>query len=756
MQISKHRSLSGSIYACLLGLVLISLSAMAQTTAPNEWTWMGGSATSGNWNGRPGVYGTLGVPSIGNVPGSRKGAVSWTDSTGKLWMFGGNGYDSNGYVFYLNDLWVFDSSTQEWTWMAGTNLASQAGVYGALQQAAAANTPGGRADAVTWTDKEGNLWLFGGYGLDLSDMLGQLNDLWEFSPSTREWTWMGGNEALGVCTYTGTCGRLGMYGTLGVPAAGNAPGGREAANGWVDTNGDFWLFGGHGMDAWGALGYLNDIWKFDTSTRQWAWMGGSKGLGSCATANTCGQPGVYGTLGVATAANIPGGRSQASSWTDHYGNFWLFGGGGYDAASVNGYLNDLWRFNPSTGLWTWMSGSTLTNKDNPIGVYGTLGVPDAKNFPGDRFNAASWTDSGGNLWLFGGAFWGYTLEYDNDLWEFSPFLQEWTWMGGANALPVTDDGVTGVYGTLGTPAPDNIPGSRSNTAKWTDSKGNFWLFGGWGYGSTSSYYPYHPDDMNDLWAYSPPAQLPPAASPTFSVLAGTYTAVQTLTLSDATPNATIYYTTDGSIPNAKSAVYGGAIPISTTVTIQAIAAAPGYSNSALTTATYTINLPAPDFSVAASPASLTVTAGQSGTATLSVTPLYGFNSAVTFACSGLPTGASCSFSPATVTPSGAAASTTLTVATTKTSAALRRNSFPWLPGSTLAAVLCCLGYKKRRLFPVLLLLAASLAGLGLLNGCGGGSSAGGSSTPQPTTSTVTVTASSGTLQHTAAFTLTVN
>jgi hypothetical protein len=326
-------------------------------------------------------------------------------------------------------------------------------------------------------------------------------------------------------------------------------------------------------------------------------------------------------------------------------------------------------------------------------------------------------------------------------------------MGGANALPLVASGLNGVYGTLGTPAPNNFPGSRSNTAKWTDSSGNFWLFGGWAFDSVS----YFPQDMNDLWEYSPPTQLPPAASPAFSVLAGTYTAVQTLTLSDATPNAAIYYTTDGSIPNAKSAVYSGAIPVSKTVTIQAIATAPGYSNSALATAAYTINLPAPDFSVAASPASFTVTAGQSGTATISVTPLYGFNSAVTFACSGLPTGASCSFSPATVTPPGAAASTTLTVSTTKTSAALRHDSFPWLPGSTLAAALCCIGWKKRRRFPMLLLLAASLAGLGLLNGCGGGgSSAGGSSTPQSTTSTVTVTASSATLQRTATFTLTVD
>ncbi len=53
------------------------------------------------------------------------------------------------------------------------------------------------------------------------------------------------------------------------------------------------------------------------------------------------QPGVYGTQGIAAASNVPGGRENAVSWTDSKGNFWLFGGYGYDSAGSLCYMNDL-------------------------------------------------------------------------------------------------------------------------------------------------------------------------------------------------------------------------------------------------------------------------------------------------------------------------------------------------------------------------------------------------------------------------------
>lgn len=62
--------------------------------------------------------------------------------------------------------------------------------------------------------------------------------------------------------------------------------------------------------------------------------------------NTKGVTGVYGTLGVAATTNVPGGRDWAVGWIDDSGNFWLFGGAGYDSTGASGELNDLWRYQP--------------------------------------------------------------------------------------------------------------------------------------------------------------------------------------------------------------------------------------------------------------------------------------------------------------------------------------------------------------------------------------------------------------------------
>src|SRR5207248_2275903 len=84
----------------------------------------------------------------------------------------------------------------------------------------------------------------------------------------------------------------------------------------------------------------------------------------------------------------------------------------------------------------------------------------------------------------------------------------------------------------------------------------------------------------------------PAATPALSPGGGTFTSSVAVTLTDSTPSATIYYTTDGSVPTTSSAAYTGPITMTTTQTIKAIAAASGYTTSAVVSATYTIQVPA--------------------------------------------------------------------------------------------------------------------------------------------------------------------
>jgi hypothetical protein len=434
----------------------------------NEWTWMGGS----NLVEQKGTYGTLGVPSAANIPGARYISVGWTDQAGDFWLFGGNGYDSTGYEASLNDLWKY--SAGEWTWVGGSSLAVQTGIYGTVGVPAASNTPGSRLAAISWTDSAGNFWLFGGGGYDSAGTNGTLNDLWRYSAG--EWTWMGGSNVVN---------QKGTYGSLGIASAANLPGARQQAVGWTDQAGDFWLFGGYGYDSAGTFGYLNDLWRYGAG--QWTWMGG---------ANIVNQNGTYGTQGTAAPGNIPGARSFPVIWTDASGNLWLFGGAGYDSAGTHADLNDLWKY--SAGEWTWVGGSNIGNQK---GIYGTEGTAAPSNVPGARADGIGWTDSVGHFWLFGGG--GYdsvgTQGLLNDLWEYS--AGQWTWIGGSNLIPSCTMGTCGqkgTYGTQGMAAPGNMPGARSFPVIWTDASGNLWLFGGAGNDSAGTSGP-----LNDLWKYRP-------------------------------------------------------------------------------------------------------------------------------------------------------------------------------------------------------------------------------------------------------------
>ena len=83
---------------------------------------------------------------------------------------------------------------------------------------------------------------------------------------------------------------------------------------------------------------------------------------------------------------------------------------------------------------------------------------------------------------------------------------------------------------------------------------------------------------------------PTTATPVISPKGGSYATVQTVSMTDATAGASIYYTQDGSTPTTASTLYTGPFTISTTQTIQAIAAAPGSLNSAMASSAYTITL----------------------------------------------------------------------------------------------------------------------------------------------------------------------
>jgi hypothetical protein len=432
--------------------VFISTVLKAEATiSPGQWTWVNGPY----YRNGAGFYGA----SI--QPGAREYPAYWTDDSGDFWLFGGSGIDGDEKGGSLNDLFLWNGGA--WEWLSGSSIGDQTGDYGTKGIANDSNVPGGREAAVTWTDGTGNLWLFGGSGYgsddDEEENFGELNDLWKWDGAN--WAWVSGSDLKN---------QPGDYGTKGTADGANVPGGRYRAVSWAD-GANLWLFGGRGYDKQGNWGLLNDLWKWDGAN--WTWISGSDEVN---------QAGTYGTKGSANALNTPGVRESAVSWTDLSGNFWLFGGYGYDRDKSEGGLNDLWKWNGVN--WTWVSGSNLRSE---AVNYGVKVIANAANNPGSRFNAVSWTDPYGNLWLFGG--WSGN-RYLNDLWKWDG--ANWTWVSGSS-----EGNQSGIYGTILEPSVLNVPGGRERAVSWRDSSGNLWLFGGSGKdGSADS-----AGLLNDLWVF---------------------------------------------------------------------------------------------------------------------------------------------------------------------------------------------------------------------------------------------------------------
>jgi hypothetical protein len=190
--------------------------------------------------------------------------------------------------------------------------------------------PPARQGASHWTDSTGNMWLFGGQGLDSSAAIDTLNDLWKFT-SSEGWQQVQPSKEESSMT----------------PPATSA--GRSFASTWVDATG-LWLFGGQGRSAAGAPVLYNDLWKFSNATSEWTHVDASLNA-----------PISYAADGAPSNSNVPGRRSNAASWVDSTGNLLLFGGYGVDSTGATGMLNDLWEFTPATGSWARTAGMTSTN-----------------------------------------------------------------------------------------------------------------------------------------------------------------------------------------------------------------------------------------------------------------------------------------------------------------------------------------------------------------------------------------------------------
>ena len=453
--------------------------ALAQNS---RWLWLS-SGTEPNSSGSE-YTAAPNVPSRDYVPATRENAAVAADTSGNLWMYGG------GQISAYNKLWRYNTTTGEWTWMDGSSSDP---------------VPSGRKYATGLIDKTGNYWLFGGLDGFNYILFPSHYDLWKFDIIANKW----------IQVTTESNGVEGVYGTQGVPSPDNHPGRRSGSVGWTDNDGNLWTYGGYGYN-YRTQSYsirdLNDVWKYNVTTNQWTWMAGDV-YGYESDHN-------YGRKGIPSPDNFPGSRNNATYQTDGKGTLWLFG-------SSSGKMNDLWKYNIATHIWTWMAGDTISNPDGNNGVYGTKGVAAETNTPGYRFGMCSFIDSAGNFWMYGGRTTRYQstnsyIGFFNDLWKFDISINQWVWMDGDSTTDAPR-----VYNTNGA----SDPGGRMNMASWTDNKGKFWMFGGFTEAADGSF-----AYLNDLWSYTPALQALPITLISFTGTVSSSSAILNWTTSQSVNN----------------------------------------------------------------------------------------------------------------------------------------------------------------------------------------------------------------------------
>jgi N-acetylneuraminic acid mutarotase len=223
------------------------------------------------------IAGSSAVDPEVTTPGIRSGPVAWHDGQKRAWLFGGTG-PSSSWPTMRADLWSYSSETNAWS--AETNADS---VAMPLPRAAASS-------CVT----DLSVWMFGGVGRSERGIA--FRDLWSFDKHT---------------------GKLTKWWDAADPNSAHYPSSRHGQVLFADYAGAVYLFGGMQIEP--RRMFLNDLWKFERSTRTWIEL---------------------------STGPAPNPRSSCCAWNDERGQLWLFGGYGELPNGDPGILGDLWLFVP--------------------------------------------------------------------------------------------------------------------------------------------------------------------------------------------------------------------------------------------------------------------------------------------------------------------------------------------------------------------------------------------------------------------------
>jgi len=442
--IAKIFKFKGLDYSILFGLkkiyhLLILTVISTNCFAQNQWTWMSGYLVSDvvwmNPRPLPSPMSVRGAPwtlSSTVKPSVREHSAGGIANNNEIYVYGGVSLESE----YSSDFWVYDISQQKWAFISDLGWQIIGGTIG--QESTTAH-PGGRNRMASAVDNNGNIWMFGGLYNDKNTFeTFTRSDLWMYNTKTRKFTYY--DEYAGLQT---------------------KPSERYRARAWFDDENNMWMYGGAVDTPSGSLSY-NDLWMFNTTSKSWKFISGNKNQPYCKDCTNGVYPATSGTGGT---QYFPRSRSDYGYWKDTSGNIWIYGG--YAESHGTDEYGDLWEFNPSTKVWTLISGDD------------TLNPPKTATNPGSRNAPYCWVGNDNKLYMTGGL--RQYISFLRDTWRVNPTNGNWEAVSIDNSLinqlPVSSG--------LGIENSTNIPGASVNVLNHLTTGSHTYMFSGYGMGSNN-------------------------------------------------------------------------------------------------------------------------------------------------------------------------------------------------------------------------------------------------------------------------------
>ena len=387
------------------------------------------------------------------------------------------------FILLFCVLTVSVSAQGVWTWIKGDSISFNSldpsnGSRGQLRVAANSNNPSTYflIGTIEWTDNDDNLWMFYQYN-NGTDFNKDTTEVWKYNIASNTWTWMAGYDTFDIAGAFSDTIKSSFRASLKLDVGFNT----NHIMRWADTLSNLW-FMTQNMTT-------GDIFlsKFDIRTYRFELINYRHNNYRS-----------IGTRFIPNSANFPGFISQCTYWVIGH-NVYIYGG-----TNQSGCSSELWTYNMSSNIWTWLGGQLGSSLDNYRDKYIGKGISSISNWPGCRSRTTNNWIRNNKLYFFGGSG-GVPGGYHgfNKVWEYNLNTNLWTFQHG-DATDSTLYVDSGLYPSGYCIEDKNIcPSGREVNGSIIPNTCDrvFWLFGGYeGSSYTSSeLWIYRPDDNQWIW-----------------------------------------------------------------------------------------------------------------------------------------------------------------------------------------------------------------------------------------------------------------